>query len=362
MVYINEEKFISELDSFAEAMTTRMNKIFAKKEKTIRAFPSRSCEEVYKKSIEFSRIFCVERKGKRLRPFLMKVVAEGYGGSSELDAYVPADLLHNFTLIHDDIMDKDDYRTNIQTVRKMWKEYLRDKVPNEELEHEADSRAINNGDDVTQIAFEVIANSKLEPRIKNKISSIFAKRLQEVVYGQQLDLTYERNREITYEEICYMYENKTGALFEACVEAGGAIADAPSEISYLLTWARRPFNLRFQIRDDMSELELGARKGKPIGGDMKEGKNTPLFLKSLELANERQKEILLEVWGNEDASKDQIEKAVDVMKECGAVEYIEQKQQDWYDEACKLIEKSRISKEVQSTLKDLTWFVGVRTH
>jgi len=367
MTYINEEKFLYQLNSFAKVITARMDKIFDQKEKTIRAFPSPLCKEVYEKSIKFLRTFCVERKGKRLRPFLMKVVAEGYGRSSELDSseldlYAPADLLHNFTPVHDDIMDRDDWRTNRETVRKMWKEYLNGKVPDEELEHEADSRTINSGDDLTQIAFEVIANSKLEPRIKNKILFIFAKKLQEVVYGQQLDLAYEGNLEVTYKEACFMYENKTGALFEGCVEAGGAIADAPSEISYLLTWARKPFNLRFQKRDDMSELGLGARKGKPIGGDLKEGKTTPLFLKSLELVNDKQKEILLEVWGNKSASRARIEKAVEVMKDCGAVKTMEQEQQRLYEEGCELIEKSGITLEAQEILKDLTWFVGVRTH
>jgi geranylgeranyl diphosphate synthase type I len=362
MAYINEEKFLYELNSFAEDITAYMEKIFEQKEKTIRNFPSQLCEDVYKTSIKFLHDFCVKRGGKRLRPFIMRVVAEGYGGSAELDVYASVELLHNFTLIHDDIMDRDDYRTGMQTVRKMWKEYLKGKVPDEELEHEADSRAINSGDHLTQLAYEVIANSKLEDRIKNKISSIFSRKLQEVVYGQQLDLLYEKNPKVTLEEVEYMYGNKTGALFEASVEAGGAIADAPAEIIYLITWARGPFNLRFQTQDDKSELDLGAKKGKPIGGDLKQGKVTPLFLKSLELADKNQKEILLEVWGNENASEEQIKEAIEVMKECGAVEYIEQKQEEWYKEGCELIEKSGITAEAQEILKDLTWFVGVRTY
>jgi len=196
--------------------------------------------------------YVMQGEGKRLRPILVHLVGAVYNADKTdlLNAGLAAELLHNFTLVHDDIMDRDDIRHGQMTVHKKWDE----------------STAILAGDGIYAIAQLLITKVKVNPL---KAVQAFNMATLYVCEGQAYDKEFENNHDITLEEYLVMIEKKTGWLIGFCAELGGILGDQSEQVVNRL----RSFGLNlgnaFQIQDDILEI-FGDDKvmGKSLGSDI----------------------------------------------------------------------------------------------
>ena len=209
--------------------------------------------------------------GKRIRPILVILSCEAAGGKMEdaLYASVAMELLHNFTLVHDDIMDNADTRRGRETIHKKWNENV----------------AILSGDHLIGMAYMNLLNTK-SGRI-NEIVRAFTEGILEVCEGQSFDKEFEVRKDVTIDEYIMMIGKKTAKMLETSALIGALIGNGNEEqISNLKNYALN-IGLAFQILDDLLDINSTEEElGKKIGGDLVEGKKTFLLLKATELVTE----------------------------------------------------------------------------
>lgn len=210
--------------------------------------------------------------GKRLRPILTVLAAESVAKTdiyeSALQAGAAIEILHNFTLVHDDIMDKSDMRRGRQTVHNRWSE----------------ATAILSGDTMLGAAYKILFDATANLTSFSDIMQSFTSGLIGVCEGQALDLDYQRATAVSMERYMKMIEMKTAKLLEICTEIGALIGGAlPEQINALRKFARN-VGIAFQIQDDLLDLAgEEAEFGKPIGNDIIEGKKTYLIVRTAEI-------------------------------------------------------------------------------
>ncbi|MBL7988982.1 MAG: polyprenyl synthetase family protein [Chlorobi bacterium] len=222
--------------------------------------------------------YVLEAGGKRVRAVLVMLAAEAVGGqpSQALDAGVAVEILHNFTLVHDDIMDRSATRRGQQTVHTRWDE----------------GTAILVGDVMIGITYQIILRS-IQTRQPQVLAAI-SQGLVDVCEGQMLDKDFETRTHVQMDDYLQMITMKTGRLLETAAEVGGLVGGGtPMQIAALCQYARH-LGLAFQIQDDLLDITAAADElGKPIGGDVMEGKRTWLVVQSLERATSPQDRQLL---------------------------------------------------------------------
>jgi geranylgeranyl diphosphate synthase type II len=208
--------------------------------------------------------------GKRLRPVLALMACNLYTDQID-DAVIPAtglEVFHNFTLVHDDIMDHAPVRRNLPTVHSKWNL----------------NQAVLSGDVMAFIANECFLQTP--PRYLLKVFRVFNKAAIEVCVGQQLDIDFEKAAIVSHEEYLRMIELKTAALLAASAKIGAILGGADDKDSDLLYEFGRNLGLAFQIQDDLLDI-YGDIKifGKIMGGDIISNKKTFMLVKALELAS-----------------------------------------------------------------------------
>lgn len=245
--------------------------------------------------------------GKRIRPMITILSCEAFGGTFEdsIDAAVAMEILHNFTLVHDDIMDSADTRRGNETVYKKWDV----------------NTAILAGDGLLGLAYRSLLRTK-SPRI-SEIAKIFTESMIEVCEGQSYDTEFEDRDDVTHDEYLMMIGMKTSRLLEACAVIGVIIADgSKDDIETLKNYAEN-IGLAFQIQDDLLDITADEKKfGKMIGGDIKAGKKTYLLIKALEEAkNDKDVKLLHKVISlNSGISDEEIHKVKNIYKELGIID------------------------------------------
>ncbi len=204
--------------------------------------------------------------GKRVRPVLTLMACEAMGGelSQALDAAVGLEMFHNFTLLHDDVMDNADVRRGKTTVHRRWNA----------------NTAILSGDTMLTIATQYIA------RTANwQVMDLFNKTAIEIYEGQQWDMDYEHRIDVTVEEYINMIRLKTSVLLGCALKTGALIVDADEQQADLLYDAGVNMGLAFQLRDDVLDVWGDpATFGKEIGGDIMNNKKTFLLINAIRLA------------------------------------------------------------------------------
>ncbi len=285
--------------------------------------------------------------GKRLRPVLLLAIAKGYGLNEEkaLPAAAAVELLHNFTLVHDDIMDRDMFRRNVPTVHSIWGEAL----------------AILAGDLLFSKAFEAIMMLE-EKGIRHDLIVKAAKKLAwastTVAEGQALDMDFEKRNDVTEQEYMIMIEKKTAALFKASAEIGAIIANAgDKEVEYIGEFARNT-GIAFQIVDDILGITADESKlGKPVLSDIREGKRTILVIYTLsKLSNEERNEFL-RILGNRNATLEELRRAAEMIKSSGAIDYAKNIAANYVSKAISYLEKSDINKDIAEMLKEFAEYI-----
>ena len=262
--------------------------------------------------------------GKRLRPYMVIRSCQILGGKSST-AMISAsavEMVHNFTLVHDDIMDNDEMRHGVPTVHKKFGMPI----------------AILAGDVLFSKAFQIISESKLSPNANTHLISRLAKASVDVCEGQLLDIKMADEKRIpTEKEYITMIGKKTAALFDVSCAMGAICAtNKPKDISNLSTFGRN-LGIAFQITDDLIGV-MGDPKvtKKPVGNDLREGKKSLPILMAIKLAKGNEKKIILKAFGNSKISKEDLNMAVEVIRSLGIEEKVR-------NQALKYAEKSEKS-------------------
>ncbi len=248
--------------------------------------------------------YILEGKGKRFRPMLVLFGAESISGSSKhaMPLALAVEVLHNFTLIHDDIMDKADLRHGRATVHKKW---------------DIDT-AILTGDVMHATAFELV----LQTKSKNlqQILSLFAESVIRICDGQAYDKAFELRKDVSLDDYLMMISYKTGRLISASLELGGLAADASPEQAKRLRRIGELIGRAFQIQDDLLDIMAGEKSGKRLGGDLIEGKKTFLLLKALELTKGKDNALLKSIIKNKGIDPLRVMEVKAIYERCGVIE------------------------------------------
>jgi geranylgeranyl diphosphate synthase type II len=217
--------------------------------------------------------------GKRLRPVLALMSSNLFSDTID-EAVIPAtgiEVFHNFTLVHDDIMDHAPVRRNLPTVHSKWNL----------------NQAVLSGDVMAFIANECFLQTP--PRHILKVFRVFNKAAIEVCVGQQLDIDFEKATIVSHEEYLRMIELKTAALIAASAKVGAIIGGADDKDAEILYEYGRNLGLAFQIQDDLLDIYGDIKVfGKILGGDIISNKKTFMLVKALELASIEQAKVLHE--------------------------------------------------------------------
>ena len=209
--------------------------------------------------------------GKRVRPILVMLGTDLFDGNIELaaDLALAIELFHNFSLIHDDIMDQAPLRRGKPTVYRKWNPNI----------------AILSGDATLVKAYQLIANANLKPASKVEILKVFNNVALQVCEGQQFDMNYEASLSVTVEQYLTMIKLKTAVLLGGAFQIGALIAEASADPAMAAYEIGLNLGIAFQLQDDYMDVFGDADKfGKMVGGDIKSNKKTYLLLKALELA------------------------------------------------------------------------------
>ena len=207
--------------------------------------------------------------GKRVRPILLLLVAESYGTSAEraLPAALAVEVFHNFTLVHDDLMDEDDERRGGETVHVKW----------------TPGTAVLAGDLMMGLSYDLLG--RVEGVDTEALYAVYHPMVKQLCAGQALDASFETDEAVTVDAYLDMIDRKTGALLSAAVELGGVIGGAPAPERDRLGTAGRLVGRAFQIQDDLLDLVADDEDwGRGVGGDLVRGKKTFLTLRALERA------------------------------------------------------------------------------
>ena len=260
-------------------------------------------------NLQDASIYLTKAGGKMLRPALTLISSEAVGGNKEdaLETAAAIELIHTFSLIHDDIMDDDDMRRGMPSVHKVWDEPL----------------AILAGDTLFPKAFEMIILSKdAHPtRVANALATV-ADACVKICEGQASDMSFEGNFDVNEAEYSEMIYKKTGALIAAATKAGAIMGGADDEVVTALYEYGRMIGIAFQIQDDYLDVISDEKDlGKPVGSDIAKGKMTLMVVKALAESEGEDHERLLEILKDENCSQDMVDEAIDLFNKYGSIEY-----------------------------------------
>jgi len=249
--------------------------------------------------------YILEGNGKRIRPFLTLLASESVSGSSEnaLNVALAVEILHNFTLIHDDIMDQADLRHNRPTVHKKWNI----------------NAAILTGDMMIAYAYELALQA--ESNRHAELIHILNHANITICEGQALDMELEEKQDATIADYLDMISKKTGRLISAALEAGGVAGNATADqLGNLVLFGER-IGRAFQIQDDYLDImAVNGKSGKMAGGDIINGKKTYLLLRSLELTTGTDHDLLQSIIINKGISADKVSEVKSIYERCGILE------------------------------------------
>jgi geranylgeranyl diphosphate synthase, type II len=275
--------------------------------------------------------------GKRMRPALLLMACDLFDGSiiKALKPAVGIELFHNFTLMHDDIMDKAPLRRGSSTVHEKWNESI----------------AILSGDVMLVEAYQLMMN--VDDDILREVLSIFSQTATGVCEGQQIDMNFESLGEVSINEYIEMIRLKTAVLLAGSLKIGALIGKADSEDAEALYKFGENLGLAFQLQDDILDVYGDPEKfGKQVGGDIIANKKTFLLIKAIELADDLDKEEL-NYWLNEENADSEVKvKAVtDVYNRLGIRQLAEHEMNTFAEKALSALEKIQADADKKKVLR-----------
>jgi geranylgeranyl diphosphate synthase type II len=232
--------------------------------------------------------YILQLGGKRLRPVLTLLICDIYNGdvAKAMNAAAAIEVFHNFTLIHDDIMDNAIIRRGRTTVHEKWNI----------------NAGILSGDAMMIMAYQLL--EKYEPQLYKKLNILFSKTALEVCEGQQLDIDFETKTNVSIPDYIKMITYKTSVLVAAAMKMGAILANVSNDEAEKIYKFGLNLGIAFQLQDDyLDTFGDVATFGKEIGGDINENKKTFLFLKALEVSNDKDKKELLKWYSSNNSSE-----------------------------------------------------------
>lgn len=241
--------------------------------------------------------YILSQDGKRIRPRLVMLAAELFGVNPDEVKHVAAafEMLHNFTLIHDDIMDEAPIRRGMPTVYRQWNSNI----------------AILAGDALAIMALQELLKAPCNDATKIKISDLFARTSLEICEGQQYDLDFETMEHVSIDDYIKMIRLKTAVMLAGCLKSGAIFAQASEADQHAIYDYGLHIGIAFQLKDDILDLYSDTQVfGKMTGGDIKENKKTYLYLTALKDADAQQRQTLLHYFSSTDFDQEQKIQAV----------------------------------------------------
>lgn len=276
--------------------------------------------------------------GKRLRPVLTLMAADMFGCDPDKVLY-PAmgiEIFHNFTLVHDDIMDNAPIRRGKPSVYKKWN-------PN---------TAILSGDTMFALAYEYIY--RVDKDLLPEILAVFTTTAKEVCEGQQLDMDFESTEKVDIKEYLEMIRLKTAVLLAASLKIGAIISRTTKDNTDSIYHCGINMGLAFQLMDDLLDTFSDPKKfGKKTGGDIMEGKKTYLYLKALEMADPSLKEVLVRQYETTYDPEQKVMDIIGIFNQLNVEEITREKVQFYSGQAIGFLNNLDISDTAKENLNKL---------
>src|SRR5262245_59572832 len=289
--------------------------------------------------------YFIKMGGKRIRPVLCLMGNELFDDIKP-DAWEVAtaiELFHNFTLIHDDIMDKAPLRRGMETVHKKYSE----------------STAILAGDVMQVAAYEHI--NRIQTSFIHQVLGLLNTTATEVCEGQQMDMDFEKQEMVVHNEYLKMIELKTSVLLAASLKMGAILGGAGERNQKLIYEFGRKLGLAFQVQDDYLDAFGNPDKfGKQVGGDIVSNKKTFLLIHALETGSAGQKKELTKLM--QDNAADKIKKVIQVFKECKVDEWAWELKNKFLDEAFHHLDDIAVVSKRKEALQEFAGFLIKRDH
>lgn len=282
--------------------------------------------------------YILELGGKRLRPVLTLLTAEIFGDSYKkaLPAALAIELFHNFSLIHDDIMDAAPLRRGKPTVHKKWDV----------------NTGILSGDAILIESYRFFEG--YEPDLFQKLVILFSKTALQVCEGQQFDMDFERQKEVAIEDYLHMIEFKTAVLVATAMQLGAIIAGCPEKDQKAIYDFGKYLGIAFQLQDDYLDTFGNPETfGKQVGGDIIENKKTYLYLNALRNASAKQKNMLFNLFSSENSipTEEKIRKVSSLYREIKADKAIRTAIKNYTDNAFSTLNTIAISEDKKEILR-----------
>ncbi len=285
--------------------------------------------------------YLLDLGGKRIRPALLLMAADLHGAGIRryMNQAVCVEVFHNFTLMHDDIMDEAPVRRGKPTVHKKWDV----------------NTAILSGDVMFVKAYELLATG-LNPEEIHSVLPIFSQTAKEVCEGQQMDMNFETRKNVSPQEYIKMITLKTAVLLGASLKIGAVLAGADEEQTRLLYNFGRDVGVAFQIKDDLLDaFGDSAKTGKQPGGDILADKKTLLMLLARERANNRQLEVLEKLKSTELSGEQKVAETLRVFEELDVRKTAEAEMNRYADRAKQSLAAVKpVNQNAKDVLEDLS--------
>lgn len=276
--------------------------------------------------------------GKRLRPILTLMTAEAFNeeANKAMDAALSVEVFHNFSLVHDDIMDDAPLRRGKKTVHEKWNL----------------NTGILSGDAMLIMAYQLFEN--YEPKTFQALAKLFSKTALEVCEGQQYDIDFETRDDVTIAEYLKMIEYKTAVLVGAAMKMGAIVANASEEDQNTIYNFGRYLGVAFQLQDDYLDAFGNPETfGKQVGGDILENKKTYLYLKTLELGSKENKvELLSSINDSSISNDDKVSAVKNLFDISGASKATLNAVKDYTNKAFGVLKSLDISEEKKALLQN----------
>ena len=275
--------------------------------------------------------------GKRLRPVLTLMTTEAFNCNYEkaLNAALSIEVFHNFSLVHDDIMDDAPLRRGQETVHEKW----------------SINAGILSGDAMLIMAYQLFEN--YEAKIFQALAKLFSKTALEVCEGQQYDVDFETRNDVSVEEYLKMIEYKTAVLVGAAMQMGAIVAEASEEDQNSIYEFGKNLGIAFQLQDDYLDAFGNPETfGKQVGGDIIENKKTYLYIKALEFLSDKDKVELQSLFKESILSNDEKIKVVKhFFESSGSVEATKTAIEHYTQKAFTVLNTINISEDKKALLK-----------
>ena len=283
--------------------------------------------------------------GKRVRPVMCLMGNELFDEINADAWHVAAaiELFHNFTLIHDDIMDAAPLRRGMQTVHTKY----------------GNNTALLGGDVMLVVAYDYL--NKISNTYLHRIITLFNRTAREVCEGQQIDMDFEKKEHVSLAEYLRMIELKTSVLLAASLQMGAVLGGASEGNRLHLYEFGKNLGIAFQVQDDYLDAFGDPGKfGKDTGGDIRQNKKTFLLIHALESANDTQKNELMQVMQNNPADK--VQRVLEIFKACNVDEWAWQLKQQYLDKALQHMDDIAVMSVRKKPLMELANFLVQREH